>query len=111
MVSAEVVMPAMGLLGAIYGGPPLLLMLSGLRRGLRARAYGRNPAKAFACSAGGGLALIFNLVVVLPTLAGLPGGALHFSALSIAGLAVAWISFWVWVALGTVLRRPRSAAF
>jgi hypothetical protein len=107
MASAEIVMPAMGVLVVLYGVPPLLVVFVCLRRAQRIRALGRSPVAYLGGAAAGAVAFLFNMAVVLPTLRGLPGGDLRLTTLSIVGLAIAWVSFWVWVALGTVLRPSR----
>ncbi|MFZ5709051.1 MAG: hypothetical protein ACOY4T_05080 [Pseudomonadota bacterium] len=110
MSSAGIVMPAMATFAAIYGGPPLLVLILCLRRGLRARPPGRSPRVHLIGAAVAAVALAFNLAVVLPTLRGLPDGSLRLTGLSLAGLTVSWLCFWAWVVLSTVLRPSRRTA-
>jgi hypothetical protein len=110
MASPEFVMPAMGAIAALYCGPPLLVFVVCVRRRLRSRYFGRNSGGYAAGAAVAAVAFLFNLVVVLPTLGGLPGGSLKLSELSLVGLSVSWICFWTWVVLTTILRRRRRPA-
>jgi hypothetical protein len=107
MASAEVIMPTMGGLVALYGGPPLLVTLICARRALKLRSFGLNAMPYYLGTAAGLAALIFNIAVVMPTLKGLPGGDLRLTGLSIAGLVISWLCFWAWVAIGTVLKPRR----
>jgi hypothetical protein len=110
MASPEIVMPAMGVIAVLYCGPPLLVLTVCVRRRLRLRYFGRNSGGYAYGAAVAAVAFLFNLLVVLPTLGGLPGGSLRLSALSLIGLSVSWICFWAWVVLTTLLRRRRRPA-
>ena len=110
MASPEIIMPAMGVLAALYCGPPLLVLGVCVRRRLRSRYFGRNSNGYSYGAAVAAVAFLFNLLVVLPTLGGLPGGSLKLSMLSLVGLSVSWICFWTWIVLTTLLRRRRRPA-
>lgn len=110
VASPEMIMPAMGLIAVLYCGPPLLVLTVCIRRRLRSRYFGRNSNGYAVGAAVAAVALLFNLLVVLPTLSGLPGGSLRLSALSLIGLSVSWICFWAWVVLSTLLKRRRRPA-
>lgn len=111
MASAQGVWPALLLLAALFVVPPAVSLGAALRRAASLRRRGLQPSpwlQAGAVFAVGSIAV--NSVVLALTLWGMGDGGLVLGHSHALAAFLAWVCFWIWVAILIFLRRRRQRA-
>jgi hypothetical protein len=107
MTSALGVLPALLIMFALFGIPPMLSMLSALRRAARLRARQRADVTYRLVALVSAAAFLFNMIVLLPTAQAMNDGGAQVTALHWVALGLSWICFWAWVVISATGRRRR----
>ncbi len=111
MNSALGVLPALFLMVVLLGVPPLLCMMACARRASRLRARFKPDGIYRLGALLSGAAVVFNMLVLLPTTSALADGGAQITFGHWFGLALSWICFWAWIVVSITGRRRRRMAY
>jgi hypothetical protein len=107
MTSALGVLPALFGMIVLLGVPPLLCAIVCQRRATRRAALGKTSANLRWGAGAAGLALMFNMGVLVPTAAALADGRAQLTWLHWIALTLSWLCFWGWIVASLSRRRRR----
>lgn len=110
MTSAPGTLPALFIFVALLVLPPVLLVVSALRRLVRARGRGRGTSGLMLALVAGALGLAFNLVVVVASSQAILQADIVWSRIHGAAAAVSWLAFWIWLVI-SLSRNARRRAY
>lgn len=111
MASAQGVWPAFLLLAALFVVPPAVSLGAALRRVGSLRRRGQQPSPWLQAGAAFSVATIaINTLVLAVTLWRAGDGGLTLGRGHVLAAVLAWVSFWIWIAMLIFLRRRRQHA-
>ncbi len=111
MTSAQGALYAFYVLSVLLCGPPLLSLWICFRRLGRVQRHGRTGHVFLAGIVISAIALPYNFGMTLLTAMSIARGETELGTIHVAAMALAWLCFWIWIAVLVVrLRRPRRRA-
>lgn len=112
MASAQMALPALLLLAALYVAPPCIGLAAALRRSADLRRRGLGPSAWVRAGTGfAAAALLINIGVTAALLRSTAGDGIALGRIHVLAALLSWGCFWFWIALLIFVRRRRRARY